>query len=150
MSEISWTNSAFEALTVAELYAVLQLRSEVFVREQACLFQDIDGTDAVALHVLGTVDGQLVAYARCFPAGVKFDEASIGRVVTRQSVRGSGVGHVLVRQAVAALFQRWGVQPIRIGAQAGLQVFYTQHDFVVCSAPYVDDGIAHIDMLRPG
>jgi ElaA protein len=149
MAGITWKLAPYDALTVAELYAVLALRSEVFVLEQACLFQDIDGADELALHVLGWVDAQLVAYARCFPAGVKFAEASIGRVVIRQSVRGGGVGHVLVRRAVAALMQHWGAQPIRIAAQAGLQDFYEQHGFGVCSASYVEDGIAHIDMLRP-
>ena len=99
--------------------------------------------------MLGTVGDQLVAYARCFPAGVKYAEASLGRVVLRQSVRSRGVGHVLLRQALAGLLQCWGEQAIRIAAQAGLQDFYEQHGFIVCGAPYVEDGIAHIDMLRP-
>ena len=146
---IAWRFVAFDALTTRELYAALQLRSEVFVLEQACIFQDIDGADVQAMHLLGTQGGQLVAYARCFAAGAKFSEASIGRVITRDSLRGSGAGHVLMQQAIACLSQQWGPQPIRIGAQAHLEHFYMQHGFVKTGEPYVEDGIAHIEMLRP-
>lgn len=145
---IAWRFVAFDALTTRELYAALQLRSEVFVLEQACIFQDIDGADVQAMHLLGTQGGQLVAYARCFDAGAKFSEASIGRVITRDSLRGSGAGHVLMQQAIACLSQQWGPQPIRIGAQAHLEHFYMQHGFVKTGEPYVEDGIAHIEMLR--
>ena len=146
--EISWRCVPFAALSAFDLYAVLQLRSEVFVVEQDCVFQDLDGTDAQALHVLGSVGGALVAYARCFPAGVKFAEASLGRVATRASMRGTGAGHALVSQAIACVFAQWGTQAIRIGAQARLEDFYRQHGFEVAGPPYLEDGIAHIDMLR--
>ena len=148
MTEIEWRYLAFEALSVAELYAVLQLRSEVFVVEQACIFQDMDGADAQAMHVVGTLQGVLVAYARCFAAGEKFAEASMGRIVTRSSVRGSGAGHALVEKAISCLFQRWGAQAIRIGAQAQLASFYRQHGFEKSGSPYMEDGIPHIEMLR--
>ncbi|MDB5891392.1 MAG: GCN5-related N-acetyltransferase [Polaromonas sp.] len=147
-TRITWRCVSFDALTLHELYEVLQLRSEVFVVEQACLFQDIDGADALALHLLGTADGRLVAYARCFAAGVKFAEASIGRVLTRACLRRTGSGHVLMRQAIQAVSDRWGPQPIRIGAQARLADFYQQHGFVDLHLPYMEDGIAHIEMLR--
>lgn len=146
---IAWRFVAFDALTTPELYAALQLRSEVFVLEQVCVFQDIDGADAQAMHLLGTQGGQLVAYARCFAAGAKFPEASIGRVLTRGSLRGSGAGHQLMQQAIACLSQQWGPQPIRIAAQAHLAHFYRQHGFVKTGEPYVEDGIAHVEMLRP-
>lgn len=149
MSGIRWRFVAFDALTVRELYELLQLRNEVFVVEQACIFQNLDGADAQAMHVLGTVAGKLVAYARCFPAGAKFPEASIGRVVTRGSRRGGGAGHVLLQQAMACLLRQWGPQPIRIGAQARLEPFYSQHGFVKTGAPYLEDGIPHVEMLRP-
>lgn len=149
MSGIEWRYLAFDELSVAGLYAVLQLRSEVFVVEQACIFQDIDGADAQAMHLLGTLQGALVAYARCFPAGIQFAEASIGRVVTRPCVRGSGVGHTLVEKAIASLLQRSGTQVIRIGAQAHLEAFYRQHGFEKAGPLYFEDGIAHIEMLRP-
>jgi ElaA protein len=124
MSGITWRAVPFAALTTAELYEVLQLRTEVFVMEQAGIYQDMDGADHAAVHVLGVSDGQLVAYARCFPAGVKFAEASIGRVITRESVRGTGLGHELMRQAIACVVAQWGAQPLRIGAQARLEKFY--------------------------
>jgi ElaA protein len=146
---LAWRFVAFEALTPPELYALLQLRSEVFVVEQACIFQDMDGADAQAMHLLGSLDGRLVACARCFSAGVKFSEASIGRVATRDKVRGSGAGHQLIQQALVCLQQQWGPQAIRIGAQARLEPFYRQHGFVKTGAPYIEDGIPHIEMLRP-
>lgn len=148
MSGIEWRYLTFDALSAAELYAVLQLRAEVFVVEQACIFQDIDGADAQAMHLVGTSQGVLVAYARCFSAGEKFAEASIGRIVTRSSVRGSGAGHALVEKAISCLFQRWGAQAIRIGAQAQLASFYRQHGFEKSGLAYVEDGIPHIEMLR--
>ncbi len=149
MNKIAWRSLPFAALTVAELYEALQLRTEVFVMEQAGIFQDMDGSDHEAVHVLGASDGQLVAYARCFAAGVKFAEASIGRVIIRQVLRGSGMGHELMRQAIACVFEQWGAQPIRIGAQARLEKFYLQHGFVKAGEPYTEDGIPHIEMLRP-
>ena len=149
MNEIDWRFAAFDALTLTELYAVLQLRSEVFVVEQACVFQDMDGADPAAMHLLGTAGGRLVAYARCFAAGLKFKEASIGRLITRSELRGSGAGHVLVRRALASVTQQWGPQAIRIGAQARLENFYRQHGFETTGAPYIEDGIPHIEMLRP-
>lgn len=147
---VDWTLAAWHELTPQQLHDVLQLRSEVFVVEQACVFQDIDGADPQALHLLGSHGGQLVAYARCFPLGVKFAEASIGRVVTRLVSRGGGLGHVLIQKAMAAVGQQWGVQPIRIGAQARLAAYYSQHGFVDDGKPYVEDGIDHLEMLwRP-
>ena len=148
MSSIDWRYVAFDDLTAAELYAALQLRSEVFVVEQACVFQEMDGADALAMHLLGTLQGTLVAYARCFAAGIKFAEASIGRVVTRHCVRGSGAGHALMDKAVSCLSRQWGAQAIRIGAQARLEDFYRQHGFEKAGLPYLEDGIPHIEMIR--
>jgi len=148
MSGIAWRAVPFAALTTPELYEVLQLRTEVFVMEQAGIYQDMDGSDHEAVHVLGVSEGQLVAYARCFPAGVKFAEASIGRVITREMLRGSGMGHELMRQAIACVVGQWGAQPIRIGAQARLEKFYLQHGFLTAGTPYIEDGIPHVEMLR--
>lgn len=152
---LTWQWLPFDALSRDQLYELLRLRSEVFVVEQNCVFQDMDGLDDQAMHLLGTrvVDGapQLVAYVRCFAKGITFDEASIGRVVTRQSARGGGLGHVLMTEAVRALQQQWGAQPIRIGAQAHLKSFYERHGFADVGKPYMEDGIAHIEMVRqPG
>jgi ElaA protein len=146
---IAWQRLAFDALSVQQLYALLQLRSEVFVVEQQCIFQDMDGLDGQAMHVIGHGAGQLVAYARCFGPGVKFAQASIGRVITHASLRGQGAGPVLVQQAIDCVLQTWGPQPIRIGAQAHLAAFYAQLGFSQISQVYLEDNIAHIDMLRP-
>lgn len=148
MSDIQWQCHAFDELSIAQLYAVLALRSEVFVVEQSCIFQDMDGADPQAVHVLGLLGGVLVVYARCFNAGIKFEEASIGRVATRRCVRGSGAGHAVIEKAIECLFQRWEPQAIRIGAQAHLEAFYQQHGFERSGMAYCEDGIIHIEMLR--
>lgn len=145
---IRWKLCGFDALSLHELYNLLQLRTEVFVMEQACAFQDMDGTDAQAMHLLGLQGQQVVAYARCFPAGVKFAEASIGRVITRSTVRGTGLGHVLMDKAIESVGTVWGAQAIRIGAQARLKNFYSGHGFVDLGLPYLEDGIDHLEMLR--
>lgn len=146
---MTWRCLPFDALHARTLYALLQLRTEVFVMEQDCVFQDMDGADAQCFHLLGeTADKALVAYARLVPAGLTFTEASIGRVVTLPAARGGGLGHVLMREAVRALHGLWGVQPIRIGAQARLEAFYRQHGFESDGAIYIEDGIDHIEMVR--
>lgn len=145
--EVLWTRAPFEALAVHDLYALLQLRSEVFVLEQACAFQDLDGFDQQAVHVAGHHGSTLVAYARCFGPSVKYAEASIGRVVTRASTRGSGIGHALIERAIAEVCATWGPQPIRIGAQARLKTFYEGHGFTDLGLPYLEDGIDHLEML---
>ena len=148
MNGIEWRYLAFDELSAAQLYAVLQLRSEVFVIEQACIFQDMDGADAQAMHLLGSLQGSLVAYARCLEAGRKFAEASIGRVAIRAAVRGTGAGHALMSQAIACLLRAQGAQAIRIGAQAHLEAFYRHHGFQKAGPVYLEDGIAHVEMLR--
>ncbi|WP_296493584.1 GNAT family N-acetyltransferase [Rhodoferax sp.] len=142
-----WRLMSFDDLRVGELYEVLRLRSEVFVVEQQCIFQDLDGHDLEAMHLLGVQGEELKAYARCFGPGVMFPEASIGRVLIRQCARGTGLGHTLMEQAVAAVNQVWGPQAIRIGAQAHLQEFYARYGFKDVGKPYVEDGIPHLEML---
>jgi ElaA protein len=148
MMDIVWRLARFEALRTIELYELLQLRSEVFVVEQACAFQDMDGLDMAGWHLLGTRGRALVCYARCLPAGEKYAEASIGRVIVRADARSDGLGHVLMQQAIAGVTTLWGDQPVRIGAQERLASFYEQHGFARAGAPYVEDGIPHIEMLR--
>lgn len=148
--DVHWRCLPFTALSVAELYTVLQLRSAVFVVEQACVFQDMDGLDPTCHHLLGqAADGTLLAYARLVPQAHAFAEASVGRVVTSPAGRGRALGHALMAQACAHLVALWGPQPIRIGAQAHLQGFYGQHGFVAEGPGYIEDGIPHVEMLRP-
>ena len=151
---LRWVLAPFDELTSRQLYDALQLRTDVFALEQECVFQDMDGADHLAVHLLGkdadaphAPDAPLIAYARMFPAGIKFTEASIGRVVTRTSERGKGYGHLLIVEALRALCATWGPQPVRIGAQARLRDYYVQHGFVDMGIPYIEDGIDHIEML---
>lgn len=145
--ELRWALQPFERLSGREVHDLLRLRAEVFVVEQACAFQDVDGADPMAWHLMGWHDDHLRAYARCFAAGVKFAEASVGRIVTCPTVRGQGLGDRLVRRALRAVVQVWGVQPVRIGAQARLQGFYESLGFRDVGRPYDEDGIPHLEML---
>lgn len=144
---IIWTCKPFEELKPRELYAILRLRNEVFVVEQNCAYQDEDNKDFYAFHVMGWLDGDLVAYARLLPPGISFTHAAIGRVVTSASVRGSGVGKELMTEAISILYSLWGKIPIQIGAQVYIQEFYKSLGFQQISPVYLEDGIDHIEML---
>lgn len=126
---------------------MLQLRSEVFVVEQNCVYQDIDGKDAKAIHVLGEFDGQIVAYARLFKPGDYFEQASIGRVVVKEIFRDRKWGHDLMRGAIAALAEM-GETAITISAQLYLKKFYESHGFVAVGGQYLEDDIPHIEMRK--
>ena len=139
-----WYDRAFTELSAAELYAIVALREQVFVVEQNCAYLDADGYDLASRHLWADVDGALRAYLRIVPAGLKFAEISIGRVVTTPAARGTGLGRELVRRGVVAC----GAVAIRIGAQAHLERFYGEFGFARCSEVYVEDGIPHIEMLR--
>jgi len=144
-----WRCLPFDQLTPRDLYALLQLRSAVFVVEQECVFQDLDGADLMCHHLMGMdATHGVCAYTRLVPAGLKYPEASIGRVVTDPKVRGKSVGHELMERSCEWLTLLWGAQPIRIGAQAHLQDFYRAHGFVTVGAAYIEDGIPHVEMLR--
>jgi ElaA protein len=150
---IKWITKTFEALTPHELYAVLRLRSEVFVVEQQCVFLDMDNSDQLAVHVLGYNDepgrdNTLIAYTRLFAPGIKYDMASIGRVVTAPLARGNGSGRQLMEHSIAVLEEQFGKVPIKIGAQLYLQKFYTSLGFVQSSEMYLEDDIPHIEMIR--
>lgn len=145
---ISWTVKTFNELTNGELYQVLRLRAEVFVVEQACAYLDLDNYDQQALHLQGINETGLVAYTRLFAPGIKFDMASIGRVVSSPSARGKGFGRQLMEVSIAAVETRWGKIPIKIGAQLYLQKFYESLGFVQSSEMYLEDNIPHIEMIR--
>lgn len=145
---IAWRFASFAQLTPGEVHDVFQARSQVFVVEQGCAFQDLDGADPQCWHLLGLEGGRLVAYCRLVPAGVKFAEPSIGRVITTGEARGTGRGKELVREALARAAGLWPGHAIRIGAQAHLERFYRAFGFVTASEPYLEDGIPHIEMVR--
>jgi ElaA protein len=145
---IQWKIKPFEALTVNELYDLLKLRSEIFVVEQNCVYLDLDGKDKIALHLYGEFEGNIVAHARLFKAGISFDNASIGRVVVDVSYRDRKLGHDLMREAIAGIQLHFKESKITIGAQLYLKKFYESHGFVQISEMYLEDDIPHIDMVR--
>ena len=142
------TTKTFEELTNKELYEILQLRSEVFVIEQDCIYQDIEGKDNRALHVLGWEDGNLVAYARCFQSGDYFEEAAIGRILVRENYRKLGYGHKITKASIDAIKSKYEADKIKISAQTYLVIFYERHGFKTIGDRYLEDGIPHIAMLR--
>lgn len=139
---------SFDQLTTSELYAVLQLRSEVFVVEQDCVYQDIDGKDQKALHVLGFKNNQLIAYTRLFKPADYYEFASIGRVIVKQDERKYGYGHDLIRFSIATVKEQFSTTTIKIGAQTYLRKFYESHGFKKVGEDYIEDGIPHIHMVR--
>jgi ElaA protein len=176
--DIAWSLRPWSSLTVAELHALLQLRSRVFVVEQQCVFLEIDGRDPDAFHLLGTVrealpesgigtaihgaggdgpsaaaralgDAHLAAYARLFAPGVRYPHAScIGRVITHPSARGTGAGRAVMREAIAACEARWPGAPIGLEAQQRLEAFYQSLGFRTTGAMYIEDDIPHVPMVR--
>lgn len=147
-----WHWSTFDELSAADLYAVLELRQAVFILEQKCLYPDIDGYDRAADHLLGwqTIAGkrQLSAYLRVLAPGAKYVEMSLGRVVTNPLARRGGFGRQLLAEGIAGALQRHPGHDIRIGAQQYLEQFYQSFGFETVTAPYDEDGIQHVDMLR--
>ncbi len=141
----------FQALSLQQLYSILALRQEVFVVEQNCPYQDADGKDLHCWHLLGCLpDGQLAAYARLLPLGLAYDDyPAIGRIITAQSVRGTGAGRILVAEAIRHCQILWGNTPLKIGAQAHLERFYQAFGFVSTGELYLEDGIPHVRMIRP-
>lgn len=138
----------FEELTLAELYNLLQLRSQVFVVEQDCVYQDIDGKDEKALHVLGFENDQLVAYTRIFPPGVYFKEAAIGRVVVDEKKRKNAYGHEILKASLRAIEKAFNTQKVKLSAQTYLVKFYQRHGFHPVGEGYLEDGIPHIAMIK--
>ena len=118
---IEWRLKKFSDLTPYELYDALRLRSEVFVVEQNCVFLDQDNIDQLCYHLLGYKDNELVGYCRIVPSDIIYSETSIGRVVTSPSVRKTGIGKELMRQAITAVYDLFGHVLIRIGAQLYLK-----------------------------
>ena len=138
----------FEELTIYELHDLLRLRCEVFVVEQDCVYQDMDGKDEKGLHVIGKKDGKIVAYTRCFAPGIYFDEAAIGRVVVPKDLRKYGYGHKIMKASIKAIEGRFGAVKMKLSAQTYLVNFYKTHGFKPVGEGYLEDGIPHIAMIR--
>lgn len=149
MMKLNWILKKFEALTPYELYDIMWLRNEVFVVEQNCVYQDADYKDQKGWHYMGVdEEGKLMAYVRLLPPGISYEEPSIGRVLTNPSARGTGVGRVLMQQAIEQCKALFGDVPIKIGAQFYLLKFYSSLGFVQTSEIYLEDNIEHIEMIR--
>lgn len=148
--QLTWQWTRFEGLSADDVYDMLALRSRIFVLEQNCAYLDPDGLDRRSWHLLGRdADGRLLAYVRACDPGVKYDPPSIGRVVVDSSQRGTGLGHVLIAEALRRCDATWPGQRNRIGAQAHLQAFYGRHGYASVGDIYLEDDIPHIDMERP-
>ncbi len=138
----------FSDLTTNELYAILQLRSEVFVVEQDCVYQDIDYKDQKALHVIGFKNDKIVAYTRIFKAGDYFEKASIGRVVVVKEERINKYGHSILKASIHAIHDFYKETSIKISAQTYLKKFYETHGFLQIGEEYLEDNIPHIAMIK--
>lgn len=145
---ISWHLKKFEALSVWELYPILRLRSQVFVVEQDCVYQDLDDKDYKALHLFATADDKVIAYTRLFKPGDYFDRASIGRVVVDENFRKLKLGHELIEKSIEAIETHFNTIEIKISAQLYLKKFYETHGFVQIGEGYLEDGIPHIAMVK--
>jgi ElaA protein len=144
---MEWRCKAFNELSPLEMYKILQLRSEVFVVEQNCVFLDMDNKDEECLHLMGFVNDDVAAYTRLVPPGYIYKEMSIGRVVTSPKYRSKGLGKELMQRSIAFCYEYFGNGPIKIGAQYYLLKFYTSLGFEVISDIYLEDGIEHVYML---
>ena len=136
----------FDELSNNELYAIIRLRNEVFVVEQNCVFQDADDKDQLAYHVMIFSFDSLVAYARVLPAGVSYNEVSIGRVVSDRKARGTGAGRRLMVDSLSFISEKFGDCDVRISAQTYLLKFYNSLGFQESGEIYFEDGIEHIEM----
>ena len=139
---------SFSELTTNELYEILQVRSEVFVVEQNCVYQDIDSKDLKALHILGYKNEKMIAYTRIFKPGDYFKLASLGRVLVIEKERIHGYGHVILREAIIAIQNNFKENSIKISAQTYLKKFYETHGFKQVGEGYSEDDIPHICMIK--
>ncbi len=142
------TVKEFKELSTIELYNILQLRSDIFVVEQDCVYQDLDGKDQHALHVIGTKNNKVVAYTRIFGPGTYYDNASIGRVVVAKEERRYGYGKVIMEASIKAVNERLKEDVIKISAQVYLKNFYNGLGFKEFGEGYFEDGIPHIGMIK--
>lgn len=138
----------FSELSTLQLYAILQLRSEVFVVEQDCVYQDIDDKDQKALHVIGIKNDKVVAYTRIFKPGDYFTEASIGRVVVAKSERSFGYGYQIMEDSIRTIKNIFNQTAIKVSAQLYLNKFYSSLGFQQAGDTYLEDGIPHIAMIK--
>lgn len=148
MSNIIWKIKTFDEFTVPELYNVLKARIDVFVIEQNCPYEDLDNYDQKAIHIWAEEDGEVLANCRVFDKGIKYDEASLGRVLTTEKARGKNLGRQLIKHAIETIESRYNTSEIRISAQDYLLKFYSEFGFEDTGKKYLEDDIPHTEMLR--
>lgn len=138
----------FNELSNTELYQIMRLRSEVFVVEQDCVYQDLDNKDQKALHVVGSKDDKVVAYTRIFKPGDYFKNTSIGRVVVAADQRKYGYGKQIMEASLEVIKERFPNTIVEISAQTYLLKFYTELGFERIGEEYLEDGIPHVKMIK--
>lgn len=144
---INWEVKHYKDLSVDEFHDLIYLREKVFIVEQDCPYQDVDGKDKVSFHLIGRLDNEIVATSRILPPGVSYNEVAIGRVVMAAKARGKGYAHDMMRQSKSFIVQTFGNVPIRLSAQKYLEAYYASHGFESTGKEYLEDGIPHVEML---
>ena len=147
-SSIVWKIKPFSELSTEELYQILKIRQEVFIVEQTCYYLDADGYDQQAVHIWAEKEGEILAYSRVFEPGIKYKEASIGRVLTNPNYRKNKLGKILIRFSINTIESRFRTQSIRISAQDYLLHFYSEFGFQDTGKKYLEDDIPHTEMMR--
>ena len=145
---MNWKIKRFEEMTTTELYEILRVRSEVFVVEQTCIYQDLDLKDKKAYHLFCENNGEIAAYLRILDKGVSYPEISIGRVLTRETNRRIGLAREMMQKAISFVEEELSEMQIRISAQLYLKQFYESLGFLITSEVYLEDDIEHIEMMR--
>lgn len=144
---MEWKLKKFDDLTSDELYGILKLRSEVFVVEQDCIYQDLDDKDQLSYHLFLENDGETVAVSRIIPENVSYEEMSIGRVVVKENFRGQGLSKIMMKKAIDFIVDDLGKSEIRLSGQAYLVDFYENLGFKKVSDVYMEDNIEHFEFL---
>ena len=148
MEKIIWKQKKWEELNKKNLHEILLVRSEVFVVEQKCVYQDIDNKDPKAIHLYGKIKNKIVAYSRIFNEGDFYKEISFGRALVLKNQRGKGLGDELVQKSIEIIKGNWPNKKVKISAQAHLNNFYKKHGFIEKGKEYLEDGIPHVSMER--
>ncbi|WP_379967175.1 GNAT family N-acetyltransferase [Epilithonimonas sp. UC225_85] len=148
MINADWKIKTFSELTTTELYQIIKARVDVFVVEQDCPYPDLDDYDQKAIHLWAEKDNEVLAYCRIFDKGIKYPETSIGRVVTTEKGRGTGLGKQLIKYALEIIENRLGTSEVRISAQDYLLKFYSDFGFQDTGKKYLEDNIPHTEMFR--
>lgn len=148
MSNIIWKIKSFDELTVPEFHEIVKARIDVFVVEQDCPYPDLDGYDEKAIHLWAEQDNSILAYCRIFDKGIKYNETSIGRVLTSEKGRGKNLGKQLIQYAVETIENRFKTSEVRISAQDYLLKFYSYFGFEDTGKKYLEDNIPHTEMFR--